>query len=476
MRLIRLATTDTSAEFDNFFNTDILIPPKSKIALQNISFELNTGFYSTTAGNQTITYKFHEKDVVKTATLPIKQCELSQLHTLLKDMEVALNNALFSVGRGVQWFVETQGDGIHIQCKVMLFANQPVLDTNLFATQNIPLKSINIAAAVPSGTLPTGNTRYIAYNNKWSRGTPSFYTQIYNNANTAGVKNFRMCLLSTNARSSMKQEILDTDIAFAIECRRSGENYYVKTPAHEDFQETATNPKATNAVSGAISADNYLTNDVVQMNIMQGIVKGTVTQKKDGTNGFGDPIVLFECPYANEDLCPVLIFFGSMGGNTSINHTQTLVTLDNVLLTDLDSDHNNPPHTPQDQNITLPKPLAKSLGFTNSMQNFSQVKFINFIGDVSIAFLEEAFIVMLRDLKCESFDGLVNKRSNIIAVVSANPSSSGQVNYEVANLVFIDLNNAQPLTIRNLKARVLTNDLQPIAVSGSSTMTLLLDS
>ena len=116
--------------------------------------------------------------------------------------------------------------------------------------------------------------------------------------------------------------------------------------------------------------------------------------------------------------------------------------------------------------------MASQIPFTI----FSKVETIDLLASNEIQFLADAFIVMLRDLKCESFDGLLNKRSNILAVLSAAPSSSGQVKYEVANLVFIDLNNAQPLTIRNLKVRLLTNDLQPLLVDGMSTMTLLIDS
>ena len=129
----------------------------------------------------------------------------------------------------------------------------------------------------------------------------------------------------------------------------------------------------------------------------------------------------------------------------------------------------------QNQMITMSDQLSRALGFENRIHNLSNVLAINIVAENEIAFLADAFVVMLRDLKCESFDGFQNKRSNIIAVLSATPTTRGQVNYEVDNLVFIDLNNAQPVSIRNLRARLLTNDLKPLNVESMSSMTLLLD-
>jgi len=125
MRLIRLATQDDTAEFDNHFNTDILIPKMSKIALQNVSFELKSNFYETTGDNNLITYTVTEGGVTVEAELPLFRYNLDQLGQLREDMRVALNDSLSTDEVGLQWFVDNQGDKTRIQYKQMLFARQP---------------------------------------------------------------------------------------------------------------------------------------------------------------------------------------------------------------------------------------------------------------------------------------------------------------------------------------------------------------
>ena len=57
MRLIRLATDESTGFFDNSFNEDIIIKPNSKISLSNLTAELPTNSLVIDADNDTISYQ-----------------------------------------------------------------------------------------------------------------------------------------------------------------------------------------------------------------------------------------------------------------------------------------------------------------------------------------------------------------------------------------------------------------------------------
>ena len=55
MKLLRLAPTDSQAQFDNTF-PDIVIKPNSSIALKNLSFATVKPSITITAANETIEF------------------------------------------------------------------------------------------------------------------------------------------------------------------------------------------------------------------------------------------------------------------------------------------------------------------------------------------------------------------------------------------------------------------------------------
>jgi hypothetical protein len=68
------------------------------------------------------------------------------------------------------------------------------------------------------------------------------------------------------------------------------------------------------------------------------------------------------------------------------------------------------------------------------------------------------------------------RRKNILMTIPVNDNTNGLVEYEANNLIFIDINNAQPLNVRNLNFRVLTKSFNQINQSGeSAVMTILID-
>ena len=84
----------------------------------------------------------------------------------------------------------------------------------------------------------------------------------------------------------------------------------------------------------------------------------------------------------------------------------------------------------------------------------------------------ESFYVQLLSNGCEGYDGLKRGRENILAVIPKSDASN-QLLYDVSNPLFLEIGNAFPITLRNISARVLTEDGGELATDGLSVMTLL---
>ena len=89
MKLIRLQTDDSHCVFDNSFNTDIIVEPNAKIALQNVAIVKDPARVNITLVNNTIKYKLGtnapEQDVkitVGTYTQNNYQTLFSDLHAV----------------------------------------------------------------------------------------------------------------------------------------------------------------------------------------------------------------------------------------------------------------------------------------------------------------------------------------------------------------------------------------------------------
>ena len=67
----------------------------------------------------------------------------------------------------------------------------------------------------------------------------------------------------------------------------------------------------------------------------------------------------------------------------------------------------------------------------------------------------------------------IGKRANIIATIPVNNNTSGLVEYDANELIYIDLDNATEQTISNLRVRILDKTFRTVNTLGESVMTLL---
>ena len=87
--------------------------------------------------------------------------------------------------------------------------------------------------------------------------------------------------------------------------------------------------------------------------------------------------------------------------------------------------------------------------------------------------LSDSFVVQLLSLKLDSYDGLTGQRENILAVIPQSDNDN-RLLYTPPYPVFLDIDNNQPLSIRNIRARVLRGDLSEVNSEGLCVMTVIL--
>mgnify|MGYP003646337481 CR=1 FL=1 len=88
----------------------------------------------------------------------------------------------------------------------------------------------------------------------------------------------------------------------------------------------------------------------------------------------------------------------------------------------------------------------------------------------------ECYIIELLNLSLDSYDGLKSeeKRKNILMVMQNVRNKSDQdFLFEASNVIFIDLNNAYPIPIRNLQLRIVDDEYNDVFAIGGSNITLL---
>ena len=86
--------------------------------------------------------------------------------------------------------------------------------------------------------------------------------------------------------------------------------------------------------------------------------------------------------------------------------------------------------------------------------------------------LTQGFYVELMTGTCEGYDGLTGQRKNILAVIPESDSDD-KLLFEPTFPIFLEMNNSNPLVLRNIRARVLQTDGSALGVTGANSLTLL---
>lgn len=489
VKLIRLLSNKTDGSFENEFTSNIDIPVGSKIALNNLSLEGSEDEIQITNDNNKITVQYSD-DVSTIANLELGNYTQTQLPALLTDIETKLNVSVADEPVCVgQQFKVSLNDIKKVQIeKRQSFLSEYTSDWTLNSVDKVTdtLNGNFYSSALDTNV--SGNTNAMTTDNEWCKGGGVLSCRIgkliYDETSPGGIFNgFTLGL--TRVKPSTLNPIVTSDIDFGIRCFGSDLDYgyYAGGILYED----TGIPVIYNGIT-------LFQSDILEISISNGSLIIRVYQY-----GFENVRILHEqeltayggTPLSDLTLYPFISFQGKKA-NASV--MQVKYTADPFLTTSI----YQPDLTPDnDQTIKSPVQqvertqqsltwgalsLANFLGFRNTRYPSSGTilaKNIIYTADSQFVFrnVGDSIIVELFNINLSSYDGLSKQRRNFLGVIPAQSNLvEGKVIYEASNLIYLDIDNANPLQLRNIKGRILKEDLSPIITFGSVVLTILIKS
>lgn len=487
MKLLRLTTNDNNAVFNNTINEDIKIEPGSRIALKNFSCKINPSKFFIDSTNNKIIFSADGAGKIKEFRLTPGTLDINTYSQYLIELEDSINSRLeyseSTVGalqndRGMQARVDVIDEKVEIELRKG--QEERANDSGKYNSFNIS----NTAAYLLNRISGRGDLGSFAW---WelpiAKGSGRFGMRLGNLSAAGGTEGVYIGLVRQLPTSSTTTFNLN-DMVIGIYAERAGADYkYVINGV-----ETTSSGDTVNIIS-----NNNTNNDFLEIYISEGKLIASVSQF-DGTTV--DEIFLQNLDYNNrDDLFPVVVF---RGNNTTDNCRigTPRIIVDPFKFPVLNSPDPGslgstiPSYTPTSPTQVFfefdDPELARFLGFQNNRQPGTGFSFT----DVNSPFLfqgtnqfapsdlSESYLIELLNIKINSFDALINQRSNTLCTIVSDISnlSNNLISYEAQFPVFIDVNNETTINLRNIRARILKEDRGQIVINGFAQMTLLITS
>ena len=120
--------------------------------------------------------------------------------------------------------------------------------------------------------------------------------------------------------------------------------------------------------------------------------------------------------------------------------------------------------------------LAKLFGFKRASYITGSVDGYSFKSEkpFELADYADSFVIELMNIPINSFDGHTNQRRNILHTITQTAEIRERLTFTAHFPLYLDINNANEMTLRRIRARILREDLSPIITSGFSQITILI--
>lgn len=507
MKLLRLETDSSQGEFEVDFNEDITIGADSQIALHSISAELDAGDLEINSSNNIIKYKLGT-DAEKIVTLTNKKYTKLNIHELFNDIQQKLNDSLdgSTVNNGtITFFCNNNG--------FISFGNDrnkerdfdkpnsrgydPTAPQQKFVatarTGNTASSNTGQQIFYHSGSDTALNTRYFYQSNMWAKGSSIFRAKVQKFVdNTSGNPDngFRMVLLDIDPASLNGAAIPEGNIVTSIEFQRPTENYLFKRPGDTTQLDSGQLPVAATIAPGN-PRDN---NDVMEIAQRDSNIEIRVYQNGQPLpSSFGQAPIPRNTDGSRQDLYPAIIIYGGTNNLQVTDYrcsTKEPVITNAIVGSDLLTGETLGAYPPvfikkyskssKDFTLTIPNSdLYDSLGFEDFATTGGVLTNTGISMDISsskpfhMTSLSDAIIVDMVNMELDAYDSIQNGHKNILNVIALSDNQTN-INYELRNLVFVDMKNRNPRLLRHIKARLLRHDLSPLPTRGKSSLVLLI--
>lgn len=468
MRLIRLTTKDLTGYVDADFNQDVIIEPNSKIALHSLTSQFNRFELIINAQNDKIKFSVDGDGAIRFISLPNGTWNNASMLDFFTLATQAFNQTMeYTTNQiGRQWYVGTAEDRFTFQCmQGTAFNPANTAYAKFTRKQNVTNAGTGnpfIWRRTTSGGTSGTNDAFIYYKSTQCKGSASFRAKLISDP-TPDTEGFILAY-SLSSVSEQTTVIEESSIAFGIRYVDLGQPYKIIINGVETA--TTTTPLM----------EDILTIDTYQGFLRLNVYRGTSTT----------PITLHSVEYDHiTNYFPIAIFVGTtrIGGiqfssdyfynkanpPTEVDSTYSLDTIpafSSKVITDNFLEFDDPL-------------LAQELGFKQyryPLTGYNREVNVIYTGEngFKLRDFSESYIIEMLNLNIDSYDSQTKQHRNFLAVVPSVSQVREQVVYVSPNLIFLDINNAFPLIMRQFKARVLKEDLTPINTYGLTQITILI--
>ena len=500
MKLIRCkSNVEGFCEFNNSINSDVLLGKNSKIALKNISWVKENFLLSIDNSNNKIKLDF---------TNPVDNSTLSTegfLTTGRVYSRLNFNSFLIDIGESINNSLKItipKNIGLSFDCF------QSSTDSKLKIESN---QNSKIDFFVPDGDTTTDQRNINCevqgvgngvYGRKAPNGIPNGYNSalfcidnlyFFRSGRGCGVFNFQAARFELGDPGLVLglTSIEPTDLGqnfeptidkydFAIVFNGQGMPYDII----QRDSTTGVVSKTQANINGNIVGDENVNNDILEISMNSGKIEGRVYSQAvpDGT-------LLFSQIYQNDldVLYPVAAIHTHGTRIQNLRYTPKPiieeVSISQPLLQNSSLSIRPPSQNRNAVDMTITfqsKDIIEFLGFKNlinhadrAVEPFIKADFTPRLFDTT-----EAYVVILDSVNISSYDYSDDqqKKRNILSLIQNMKNTKElDVSYIESNPVFINIKNNNPINLKNIKIRVLTNDNQRVGILGHAELCLLID-
>ena len=469
MKLLKLSTDGVKGEYSNYFREPIHIPANARIGLKTASISLSSKVIEVNATNNHIQFKLKNAGATFDVYIPSGKYSYSEF---LQQLYESFNSALphrESSTVGIYDMFQFSYDN-NRRLEASYHKGNIAFPTLLTSSANITIDETTKSIDNPSAAIPWGK---IVYSNDLfakSNGYIKFKNPGNAYSYVIGLTNFNVSSNATlqPADYAFGYRFVYTDIFLIL----NGNEYQV--PFTHDIDDTYYIAFHDGYVDFFVVTDsglvqNYLGPVVTANNIPDEQYYIDFTAEYTFAASFADKGKVEELFYSRD---PFVI-------DTATGSSRVIRALPNDIIDSVgDLDKYKSSTQASKLSFTFVNESNKLFGWgqyktlTKTSTHFR----LTAPGPIDILDNSRLLLVNLPNLtSLNSFDGKTSKREEIIDVVPLNLSESYYVNYDPNNIHFVDINNANALSIQNFTVRLTNEKYETLELEDGADIVLLLD-
>ena len=504
--LIRLTSEKRNGLFETFFNDSITIKPYSSIALQSCNIANFIGSIEINTQNDKIQVVI-SNDLANPQTLTIflshEVYTRTNIMDLINDIQDKLNDSLSATNGFVFGFqfniMINHLNNLEISVAMDRTLNAPWVHNDDEAEYENCGSDGSVLSRTDGQNSDNVNASFAYGLYPFIKSAGVFQARIQGFTNNAGGAGVVLALVDSSKFDKINGGLLEkTDIDYGIEFPNDHANNYIQI-----LNGVSTNTTLNPVLFG--TANNGHHNDVLEIRVSNGFISLVIYQ--NGVNGGNGTTILTEECDRTKDYYPYLAFKGNCDVDevsasydpyssnaldnvirTKTNKIQHLGTTNPIEPADPD-DFNNGSFGLAFEGLNLANFLGYGASFLLPAGSFKLGEPEEF-DHIALGYVlkapkrldtiiqPERFLIELLNINLDSYDAFTSSRKNILATIHlahrSEDFNTSIIQYEPNSLHYIALNNAEPLTLRNINARVITDRFDPIETEGFNSINLLI--